>query len=75
MAIAFGTLGSERKIENITTLDDWSILTDAQLRSVMEQASMSAAEKQRLKNLIARVGAFKAAEAEPGPFDNDDIPF
>jgi hypothetical protein len=75
MSIAFSTLDSEKKVENISTLDGWSILTEAQLRTVMEQASMSAAEKQKLKNLIARVGAFKAAESIASPFDDDDIPF
>ena len=75
MSIAFSTLDSQKKVENISTLDGWSILTDAQLRTVMEQASMSAAEKQKLKNLIARVGAFKAAEAIASPFDDDDMPF
>lgn len=75
MAIAFSALDSEKKVENINTLDGWSILTDSQLRTVMEQSSMSAAEKQKLKNLIARVGAFKSAEAKISPFDDDDIPF
>ncbi|MCP4637451.1 MAG: toll/interleukin-1 receptor domain-containing protein [Methyloversatilis sp.] len=75
MSMAFSTLDSEKKVENISMLDGWSMLTDAQLRAVMEQASMSAGEKQKLKNLIARVGAFKAVEAKVSPFDDDDIPF
>ena len=76
MSIAFSTLDSEKKIENINMLDGWSILTDAQLRTVIEQASMSAAEKLKLKNLIGRVGAFKAAEVKASAFDDeDDIPF
>ena len=76
MSIAFSTLTSEKKIENINVLADWSILTDAQLRAVIEQASMSTAEKLKLKNLIGRVGAFKAAEVKASSFDDeDDIPF
>jgi hypothetical protein len=76
MSIAFSTLTSEKKIENINMLDDWSILTDVQLRAVLEQASMSTAEKLKLKNLIGRVGAFKAAEVKENSFDDeDDIPF
>lgn len=76
MSMAFSALNSEKKIENINMLDGWSILTDLQLRAVIEQASMSSAEKQKLKNLIGRVGAFKASEVKASPFDDeDDIPF
>lgn len=75
ISIAFSTLDTEKKIENINTLDGWSILTDAQLRLVIEQASMSAAEKQKLKNLIARVGAFTPAETKLSSIEDDDIPF
>lgn len=75
MSTAFSSLDSEEKIKNINTLDGWSILTDAQLKNVMEQSSMSVSEKSKLKSLIARVGAFKAAEAKTSPFDDDDIPF
>lgn len=74
MSKALATLGSDKKIHNITMLDGWSILTDAQLKDVMEQGSMSEAEKQKLRDLIARVGAFKVPEAPPSLFD-DDIPF
>ncbi|ADG68839.1 hypothetical protein Plim_3017 [Planctopirus limnophila DSM 3776] len=75
ISIAFSTLASEKKIENINTLDEWSILTDIQLKTVVEQAAMSGAEKQAAKNLIARIGAFKAAEVEVNLPDDDDIPF
>lgn len=76
MSIAFSTLTSEKKIEHINMLDDWSILTDVQLKTVIEQASMSTAEKLKLKNLIGRVGAFKVTEAKASSFDDeDDIPF
>lgn len=75
MSIAFSVLDSEKKIENFNTLDGWSILTDAQLKIVMEQSSMSHAEKLRLKNLIARVGAFKTPGTKVNPADDDDMPF
>ena len=75
MSIAFSALDSEKKVENINTLDGWSILTDAQLRTVMEQSSMSGAEKLKLKSQIARVGAFKAAGTNTSAFDDDDVPF
>lgn len=75
MSIAFSTLDSEEKIKNINMLDGWSILTDVQLKNIIEQASMSATEKSKLKNLIARVGAFKSEEAKTSSFDDDEIPF
>ena len=76
MSMAFSALDSEKKIQNINVLDSWSILTDVQLRAVVEQASMSTAEKQMLKNLIGRVGAFKAPEVKTSSFDlEDDVPF
>ncbi|MCP5195924.1 MAG: TIR domain-containing protein [Gammaproteobacteria bacterium] len=75
MSKAFSSLGSNKKTDNINRLDSWSIVTDAQLKSLMEQASMSTAEKLKLKDLIARVGAFKPAEVASYPFDGDDIPF
>lgn len=76
MSIAFSTLTSEKKIENINMLDKWSILTDIQLRAVIEQAAMSIAEKSKLKNLIGRVGAFKAIEVKANFLDyEDDMPF
>jgi hypothetical protein len=76
MSMAFSTLSSEKKIENINALNDWSILTDIQLKTVIEQASMSPAEKLKLKNLIARVGAFKATEVNTLTLDDgDEIPF
>lgn len=76
MSIAFSALTSEKKIENINLLDKWSILTDVQLKAVIEKSSMSTAEKQKLKNLIGRVGAFKATAIKASTFDDeDDIPF
>lgn len=71
---AFSSLASNKKIELITTLDTWSILSDIQLKSVLEHASISAHERQALKNLIARVDAFKVSVPTTVEFD-DDIPF
>ncbi|MGJ0483440.1 MAG: TIR domain-containing protein [Methylomicrobium sp.] len=72
---AFSTLNSEKKMELINMLDDWSILTDIQLKSVLEQAAMSALEKQKFNNLIVRVGAFPTPAEVAHEFDDDDIPF
>jgi hypothetical protein len=75
MIKALSTLNSEKKVELINMLDGWSILTDIQLKSVLEQASMSGLEKDKLKNLIARVGAFQAPADVVHEVDDDDIPF
>jgi AbiJ N-terminal domain 5/TIR domain len=71
---AFSTLTSDKKIALINTLDDWSIVTDIQLKSVLEQASTSAHERLLLKNLVARVGAFQIRTPKLQDFD-DEIPF
>ena len=71
---AFSTLNSDKKIALINTLDSWSVVTDVQLKSVLEQASASAHERQLLKNLVARVGAFQIPTPKYQDFD-DEIPF
>jgi hypothetical protein len=74
MSKAFNMLQSEQKIKMIEMLDSWSIATDEQVKVLLEASSLSEFERQKLKNLIARVGAFKApAQAEVTP--DDDIPF
>jgi hypothetical protein len=76
MAKAFAGLPSKTKIKLIVTLDSWSIATDLQLKTLIEQASLSDHEKNSLKTLISRVGAFRKQEAVSA-FDefDDDIPF
>jgi len=79
MSKAFATLQSKNKTGLITLLDSWSIITDQQLKVLLEQASLSEFERNSLKNIIGRVGAFKLPEtATPvSKFDgfDDDIPF
>lgn len=79
MSKAFASLQSKSKNELITLLDSWSIITDQQLKALLEQASLSEFERNSLKNIIGRVGAFKVPEpATPvSKFDgfDDDIPF
>lgn len=72
---AFSTLNSDKKITLITKLDGWSILTDLQIKGILEQASISAFEKSALKNLVARVGAFKLSNIQSSKADEEDIPF
>ncbi|MCF6255344.1 MAG: TIR domain-containing protein [Gammaproteobacteria bacterium] len=73
---AFSTLQSSKKIELINILDSWSIVTDAQIKTLFECSSLSSFEKDKLKNLIARVGAFDNIEVEKSIWTEfDDIPF
>lgn len=73
---AFSTLQSKTKLDLLQLLDSWSIVTDQQLKTLIEQASMSEYERKSLKNIIARVGAFKVAEpAVVDKIDELDIPF
>lgn len=75
MSKAFASLQSAKKIELIILLDSWSIATDMQIKSVMEQASLSDYEKKSLNNLIGRVGAFKMSAPPTITGDKDEIPF
>jgi len=68
--------GSANKIKVIELLDDWSVVTDEQMKDVLERASLSKHEQNKLQRLIARVGAYKPQTTTPdfSQFD-DDIPF
>lgn len=75
IANAFSSLPSKKKIELIGILDSWSIITDQQVKYLLEQATLSDFERKSLDSLISRVGAFKQPPP-PAPIDNfDDIPF
>ncbi len=79
MSKAFAMLQSKNKTELITILDSWSIITDQQLKALLEQVSLSEFERDSIKNIIGRVGAFKLPEPviPVSKFDgfDDDIPF
>jgi hypothetical protein len=75
MAKAFSGLDSERKIALIKKLDGWSVVTDQQLRDLLEHISISDYERQSLKNMIGRVAAFATKAMEPVNFVEEDIPF
>ena len=75
MSKAFATLNSKKKIELIEVVDSWSIVTDIQLKTVLEQASLSKFEQKQLNNLVARVGAFQLPEPTTPVGEFDDIPF
>lgn len=67
---------SGKKIHLVELVDEWSVATDDQLRSLLESASLSKHEQGKLKNIIARVGAYKPHHPIPdySQFD-DEIPF
>ncbi len=74
MSKAFTMLQSEQKIKMIEMLDSWSVATDEQIKVLLGASSLSDYERHQLKNLIARVEAFKApVQAEITP--DDEIPF
>ena len=76
MGRALGVLQSSKKVELINQLDSWSIATDEQLKSLVEGASLSKYEQEKLKNVIARVGAFKKLKtAASNEVFDDEIPF
>ena len=73
---SFVTLQSSQKTKLIQLIDSWSITTDEQLKTLLEQASLSDFERKSLKNIADRVGAFKAPSPEPqAAEDFEDIPF
>ncbi|MCM2286555.1 MAG: TIR domain-containing protein [Desulfobacula sp.] len=74
MSKAFTMLQSEQKIKMIEVLDSWSVTTDEQIKVLLEASSLSEYERHQLKNLIARVEAFKVTVQTEVPPD-DDIPF
>jgi len=74
MSKAFNMLQSEQKIEMIEMLDSWSVATDEQIKVLIEASSLSEYERHKLKNLIARVGAFRA-RVQTVAIPDDNIPF
>ncbi|MCK9380395.1 MAG: TIR domain-containing protein [Sulfuritalea sp.] len=75
IAKAFATLHSTRKVELFGILDSWSVATDQQIKSLLEQASLSEFERKSLDGLITKVGAFKQPTPATETTDFDDIPF
>jgi hypothetical protein len=74
---ALGRLHSDKKIKHVELLDQWSVLTDEQLKSLVEGASLSLFEQGKLKNIVARIGAYKPFDSKSTNVDefDDDIPF
>ena len=75
MGKSFRGLQSEQKTCAFNLLDSWTVATDAQIKALLENSSLSDFELDSLKTLITRVEAFKRQEPEPTTTDDDDIPF
>jgi len=73
MGRSFTGLPSPTKLKAIQTLNSWNLITDDQMRALLEQSSLSDYEKAQSKDLIGRVGAFKTSIKAPDP--DDDVPF
>jgi len=72
---AFTQLGSPEKLQQIDLLEDWSVISDEQMKSVLEGSALSAHEKTKSRNLIARVGAFPKPKVEAIDLLAEDLPF
>jgi hypothetical protein len=76
LEVAFATQGSVNKIKQIEILDSWSVVTDEQMRDMLEKVSLSKHEQNKLASLIDRVGAYKPQIAALSDSQlDDDIPF
>lgn len=74
MSKAFSIAQSNKKIWKIRQINDWNILTDDQMRDLLERSLLSNEEKKQLNDIVSRVDAFKAEQHEELVTD-DDIPF
>jgi len=59
MAKSLSSMDSREKIETVGILDSWSIVTEVQLKELLEGISLSDSEKVELDSILNRVGAFK----------------
>jgi hypothetical protein len=70
---SFAGLQFEKKVQLVKILDDWSVVTDEQLKALLERISLSEFEKKQLNNIIIRVKAFETPK--PTVEAGDDVPF
>lgn len=76
MSKGFSSQPSKEKVSLVKTLDSWKVLTDDQLKETCERSSISEYEKDKLRDIIDRVGALQAKEPLSQTQDvSDDIPF
>lgn len=70
---ALSSLESAKKVSAFKMLDNWDIVEDLAMKTLIEQVSLSDFEKRELKHMIAKVGAFETLP--PSPEMSDEIPF
>ena len=75
MRLSFNILESNKKIEMTETIDSWKILKDPEIKTLIESISLSQHEKITLRNIIARVDAFKINNVSYTLTEANDIPF
>ena len=63
---------SDERVPKLLSVDEWGVLSDSQLKQLIEASALSDKDKVSLGVMIDRVGAFEARQETA--FD-DDIPF
>ncbi|MCK4359922.1 MAG: TIR domain-containing protein [Candidatus Cloacimonetes bacterium] len=71
--VCFNEIPSEKKIERLTELNEWNILTDSQMKNLLEISKLNNIEKESLKELVSKYNAYEEKIITPS-FDSD-IPF
>ncbi len=66
-------MNSNNKLEKIKLIDTWNIITNEQLKNLLENVALTEFEKTQLNSQIVKSGAF--AVADLSDFVEDDIPF
>jgi len=66
------SLPSDGKIARIRTLDSWAVISDEQMKVLLERVSLSEYEKTKLGDIVMKVGAFQVQAPE---LPERDIPF
>jgi len=71
---SFSALNSDTKVEQLKLLDSWCIVTDSQMKDLLEQSSLSDSEKTAIQSMIDRVHAFSVSTQFEISLD-DEVPF
>lgn len=70
---SFTSASSQNKIQNLRLLDSWKVLSDEQMRALLQRVSLSPDERVGLEGMILRTNAFDVRSARSE--DDDSIPF
>lgn len=76
MSRAFSALNSEQKVASLELVDSWSVVTNSQIRVLLETSALSEFERESLSSLVLRVDAFRPPDSDSTlPDDDDESPF